>query len=99
MKLKGWKEIPLGGVITEAGNSDEYETGSWRSSRPIRDESKCIHCLLCWIYCPDSSVIVEDGKIVGVDLSHCKGCGICAKECPPKVQAITMVDETEFLED
>jgi len=98
VRLKGWKEIPIGGLIIEAGNSEEYQTGSWRSFRPIRDEAKCIHCLLCWVYCPDSSVIVEDGKVVGVDLEHCKGCGICAKECPPKVQAITMVEEAEFAE-
>lgn len=96
MRLKGWKEIPIGGLIIEAGNSEEYETGSWRSFRPIRDEAKCTHCLLCWVYCPDSSIIVEDGKIVGIDLRHCKGCGICAKECPPKIKAITMVEEAEF---
>jgi pyruvate ferredoxin oxidoreductase delta subunit len=99
VRLKGWKEIPIGGLIIDAGNSEEYETGSWRSFRPIRDEDKCIDCLLCWIYCPDSSIIVEDNKIVGVDLEHCKGCGICAKECPPKVQAITMVEETELGEN
>ena len=27
------------------------------------------------------------------DLYYCKGCGICAKECPKKV--ITMVEEKE----
>jgi len=99
MELKGWKEIPIGGVITEAGNSEEYETGSWRSQRPIRDETKCIHCLLCWIYCPDSAIRVKEGKIIGVDLAHCKGCGICAKECPPKIKAITMVEEAEFAQE
>jgi len=39
--------------------------------------------------------MVEDGKVVDIDLDHCKGCGICAYECPPKVQAITMVLENE----
>jgi len=28
-----------------------------------------------------------------IDYKYCKGCGICAEECPPKVKAITMVRE------
>ncbi len=95
MKLKGWKDIPLGGVIDQAGNSDDYETGSWRTFRPVHDKEKCINCLRCWTLCPDSAILVEDGKVVGVNYKHCKGCGICARECPDKVQAYTMVQEGE----
>lgn len=94
MKLKTWKEIPIGGLILEAGNAHKYKTGDWRSERPIRDESKCNNCMLCWIYCPDSSIIVKDGKFDHFDLDHCKGCGICAKECPTK--CIEMKSESEF---
>lgn len=93
MKLKGWKDIPLGGVIDQAGNSDDYETGSWRTFRPVHDKEKCINCLRCWTLCPDSAILVEDGRITGVNYKHCKGCGICARECPDKVQAYTMVQE------
>lgn len=89
-KLPGWKELPMGGIIIKPGSAAEYETGDWRSERPIWDKNKCIQCLNCWIYCPDSAVVVKDGKVVGIDLKHCKGCGICAKICPPKVKAITM---------
>ncbi len=91
MKEKGWKEIPEGGLIVEGGNASKYNTGSWRASRPLRDEEKCINCLVCWIYCPDSAVIVKDGKVVGMDFEHCKGCGICAKQCAK--QCIKMVPE------
>jgi pyruvate ferredoxin oxidoreductase delta subunit len=31
-----------------------------------------------------------------IDLEYCKGCGICAEECPPK--AIAMVEESSFAE-
>ena len=92
-KLKGWKELPIGGIILEAGNSHEYETGSWRSLRPIHEKEKCTNCLLCWVYCPDSSIVVKEGKFDHFDYDHCKGCGICAHECPPKASAIKMVDE------
>lgn len=88
-----WRELPQGTIIPEAGNAHYYKTGSWRSQLPILDRDKCTHCLLCWIYCPDNAVIIEEEKIVGFDMDHCKGCGICAVECPPK--AITMVAEGE----
>lgn len=81
---KTWKEIPIGGLITEAGNAMKYNTGDWRTFKPVRDEKKCTNCLLCWVYCPDSSILVKDGKITGVDYGHCKGCGICAEVCPKK---------------
>ncbi|MDY6917897.1 MAG: 4Fe-4S binding protein [Chloroflexota bacterium] len=96
MTLKSWKEIPPGGLIEDAGNSEQYETGSWRSHRPVIDMGRCTHCMICWVYCPDSSIIVRDGKLAGVDLDHCKGCGICARECPRK--AITMVEEGSITE-
>ena len=96
MKKLNWREMPIGGIITEAGNSDKYETGSWRTFRPVHVPERCIHCLKCWILCPDSAIIVKDGKVVGFDYAHCKGCGICAKECPPKCHAIEMKLESEF---
>ena len=94
-KLKGWKEVPRGGMILEAGSAETYETGSWRTFRPVWHEENCIHCLRCWIYCPDSAIAAKDGKFAGFDYVHCKGCGICAQECPAKEKAITMVREGE----
>ncbi|MEK6777318.1 MAG: 4Fe-4S dicluster-binding protein [bacterium] len=91
--LKNWKEIPTGGVIEEAGNADNYVTGGWRTYKPVLDEQKCIHCLVCWISCPDTAIEVKDEKMTGFNLKHCKGCGVCADVCPKKVQAITMVQE------
>jgi len=88
-----WQDLPIGGLILEPGTATKYITGDWRSQRPVWDKEKCISCLNCWIYCPDSSILVEDEKMSGIDYDHCKGCGICAQECPPKVQAIKMVSE------
>jgi pyruvate ferredoxin oxidoreductase delta subunit len=80
-------------VIMDPGTAKEYKTGSWRSKRPVVDKEKCINCLVCWMYCTDNSILVEKGEMKGIKLSHCKGCGICAHQCPK--EAITMVEEGE----
>jgi pyruvate ferredoxin oxidoreductase delta subunit len=91
MAEKSSKELEPGAMICEPGNAREYKTGDWRSKRPEVDKAKCTNCLFCWIYCPDNSVIVENEKMSGFKYSHCKGCGICANQCPAK--AITMKEE------
>lgn len=96
VKAPNWKELPIGGLMIEAGSAKAYETGDWRTLRPVVDKEKCTNCLSCWIYCPDSSVFVEDGKMAGFDYQHCKGCGICASVCPPKASAIEMKHESDF---
>ncbi len=87
----GWKTIPPGGLILAAGNAKEYKTGEWRTQRPVINKDLCSNCLTCWINCPDSSIVVADGKFKGFDLDHCKGCGICMAVCPKK--AIRMEPE------
>lgn len=91
----GWKDIPIGGLILQPGNAQEYETGDWRTQRPIYNREACIDCFICWVYCPDSAIIVEDEEMKGIDYDHCKGCGICAVECP-REEALTMVGEEEL---
>jgi pyruvate ferredoxin oxidoreductase delta subunit len=80
----------MGAVVVEPGSSVKYKTGDWRAFKPVVDKTKCVNCLLCWIYCPDSAIIRRE-KWVEVNYEHCKGCGICAHECPTK--AIEMVEE------
>ena len=96
---KNWKDLAWGGVILEGGNSEQYETGSWRTFRPVWHAENCIHCMRCWIMCPDSSILVKDEKVVGQDMVHCKGCGICNRECPtkPEKRALEMKLESDFL--
>lgn len=91
----GWKKLAEGDILPQ-GTAEVYETGDWRTEKPTWHAEKCIHCMLCWVYCPDTSILIENGKMIGIDYKHCKGCGICSKECPVKpVKAITMGPERE----
>jgi 2-oxoacid:acceptor oxidoreductase delta subunit (pyruvate/2-ketoisovalerate family) len=54
----------------------------------------CLACDNCYGVCPDNAVIKLDppgAYAYEIDLDYCKGCGICAEECP--AGAITMVPE------
>jgi len=54
----------------------------------------CFSCDNCFGVCPDNAVFKLDdpNEPYAIDLDYCKGCGICAAECP--CGAIEMVPET-----
>jgi 2-oxoacid:acceptor oxidoreductase delta subunit (pyruvate/2-ketoisovalerate family) len=90
-ELTAWKDLPVGGTVRPA-DAPRPQTGGWRTGeKPAADLSKCVNCLLCWIYCPDSAIVLDGEAFVGFDLDYCKGCAICAEICP--VDAIEMVPE------
>ncbi len=87
-------EVDTGGVITEPGNACCYHTGTWRSQRPVYDEEKCIRCWRCYVMCPDAAISPDfDENKFKWNFDYCKGCGICAHECP--VDAIHMIEEAQ----
>ncbi len=88
-----WKKITPGGMIFDAGNSEDFKTGDWRSMRPVWIIDKCTQCMLCPPTCPDSSIPVKDNKRLDYDYDHCKGCGVCVRVCP--FGAIDFVREEE----
>ncbi len=52
----------------------------------------CFECDNCFGVCPDNAVIkLGPGRRYEIDLDYCKGCGMCAAECP--CGAINMVPE------
>jgi pyruvate ferredoxin oxidoreductase delta subunit len=86
-----WQELEIGAAVSETGSSREYKTGTWRSLRPVVNKTQCIRCGVCWLYCPDASIVRSEEGHFEADLDYCKGCGICARECP--VGCISMVGE------
>lgn len=78
------KEMPMAGIISNAGNSLKFKTGDWRTYRPVWDKSKCINCMICVNYCPENCIPQKNGKRLETDFDFCKGCLICVKECPVK---------------
>jgi len=64
--------------------------GDWRAERPVVDRENCVKCANCWMYCPVQCITEHVGWFEA-DLKACKGCGICATECPHR--AIAMVEE------
>jgi 2-oxoacid:acceptor oxidoreductase delta subunit (pyruvate/2-ketoisovalerate family) len=89
--LSDWSALPVAGAV-RPDEAPRPATGGWRTGeKPDVDLSKCVNCLLCWLYCPDSAIVLERETFTGFDLEYCKGCAICAEICP--TGAIAMVPE------
>lgn len=85
---------------SDPGPGDGGRTGSWRVVRPVIDLTRCIPakknkkaCFTCWLLCPDC--VVSKTVPPEIDYEYCKGCGICAEECPSG--AISMVEESSLI--
>ncbi|MHA1129214.1 MAG: 4Fe-4S binding protein [Candidatus Helarchaeota archaeon] len=72
-------------------------TGDWRTFRPEIDREKCNQCYICWQYCPEGVIDIDEEGYPTVDYEYCKGCMICVHECPRK--AIAQVREKKEFGD
>lgn len=89
-------------AVGERNSSQEIDTGLNRQQ--VLGEGQrcfscgdCLACDNCWTLCPDVAVlktrdIAADGSHYVFDYGYCKGCGLCAHECPTGY--IVMQDET-----
>jgi pyruvate ferredoxin oxidoreductase gamma subunit len=68
--------------IFAMGNSPERHTGSWRQFRPVLQPQKCTRCWLCFVWCPEAAITLGPDEYPIVDYDVCKGCLLCAHECP-----------------
>ncbi|MEN8146830.1 MAG: 4Fe-4S dicluster-binding protein [Campylobacterota bacterium] len=76
-----------------SSNSFTASVADWRIEKPVFNKDFCIDCQFCWIFCPDISIISRDKKMIGIDMDHCKGCGICVEVCPTNPKSLLMFPE------
>ena len=81
-------------VLPIAARSAEVEVEGGLPIAELRGEASrclscgnCLSCDNCWTFCPDSAVLktpepTADGSRYVFDYEYCKGCGLCAQECP-----------------
>jgi 2-oxoisovalerate ferredoxin oxidoreductase delta subunit len=79
-------EVPLATVP-----SDTIKTSGWRTFRPVIRLDACTKCYVCWKFCPDVAIAIDEQGWPIIRYDYCKGCGICAEECKPL--AIDLVKE------
>ena len=60
-KINKLSEIPQGGSC-KAGVLVEKNAG-WRNKKPEFDNSKCVKCYQCYLYCPDGVINKSDEGI------------------------------------
>jgi 2-oxoacid:acceptor oxidoreductase delta subunit (pyruvate/2-ketoisovalerate family) len=90
-KLMRWQALPRAGVA-DPREVERPSTGDWRTTgKPVLDTTQCVNCLLCWMYCPDSAIVLAGTTLTGIDYDVCKGCELCVEVCP--AGAIEMVSE------
>lgn len=87
--------------VSQRDDSREIEGGP-NTSQALAEAARCFscgNCLACdncWTLCPDNAVLktretCSDGSHYLFDYDFCKGCGLCATECP--CGFITMVED------
>jgi NADPH-dependent glutamate synthase beta subunit-like oxidoreductase/Pyruvate/2-oxoacid:ferredoxin oxidoreductase delta subunit len=52
----------------------------------------CTDCDTCLVFCPDLAIYCREGSYL-VRTDYCKGCGICAEECPRGVISMERKDK------
>jgi 2-oxoacid:acceptor oxidoreductase delta subunit (pyruvate/2-ketoisovalerate family) len=69
------------------------ESNALYEARRCLSCGNCFECDNCYGVCPDNAVIkLGPGKGFEFNYDYCKGCGVCAQECP--CGAIAMTPET-----
>jgi 2-oxoacid:acceptor oxidoreductase delta subunit (pyruvate/2-ketoisovalerate family) len=86
-RIKDFSEVNLGFA----------ESDALREAERCLSCGTCNQCDTCWLFCPDVSIrrvgpvqltLGWGAQAYEVDYDYCKGCGVCAEECPREAIAI-----------
>jgi Pyruvate/2-oxoacid:ferredoxin oxidoreductase delta subunit len=93
-KVEGFQVTDSSMSVSSIGEGAKHD-GIWMREHILPEAGRCLNCgtcnlcLQCVLSCPDACIRLDDCQTgLTVDLDFCKGCGICAYECPRGV--ITM---------
>ncbi len=84
-------------VLERIDGFSEVVAGLTRE-QALREARRCFSCGVCnacdncWVFCPEAAV-KRVGGVYHLNLDFCKGCGICAHECPRGV--ISLCEEEQ----
>lgn len=62
------------------------------------EEGKCIACLTCVRTCPYYVPEINEKGVAEIDVATCRGCGICATECPVKAIQLKHYTDEQIVE-
>lgn len=74
--------------VYASGNIVERHTGEWRIFKPVINYDTCNKCWICFVWCPEGVIALDESDYPHIDYDHCKGCLICYEECPIKAIVI-----------
>ncbi|MBK6903081.1 MAG: 2-oxoacid:acceptor oxidoreductase family protein [Saprospirales bacterium] len=79
------------------GNFEELSLGL-RETDIHAESIRCLHCGDCYNcgncfnFCPDAAIHLDEDGRLRIDYDYCKGCGICAEECPCNAIEFTLTE-------
>jgi heterodisulfide reductase subunit A len=62
------------------------------------EEGKCVACLTCVRTCPYYVPSINENGVAEIDVATCRGCGICAAECPVKAIQLKHYTDHQIVE-
>ncbi|MGI6450694.1 MAG: 2-oxoacid:ferredoxin oxidoreductase subunit alpha [Desulfitobacteriia bacterium] len=81
------KEVPIVPTANPGSLAEISAAPSWREYRPVVEDPAKVNPEVI-LFCPDGALSSAGGE-VAINLSVCKGCGICAAES----EGIVMIPE------